>query len=64
MKVHLLDTEKKPSFRSIVRVNCGEKIEFRPIDAKFDDERTCQNCWRIHLSVSKIPSKHTFCIKK
>jgi hypothetical protein len=63
MKIHLIDTETSPSVGSIVRVNCGENVEFHPVDAEFDDERICQNCLVVHESLKKVSAKHTFALQ-
>lgn len=63
MKIHILDIQEKPVIGSNVFTNCRKRLKFYPIRAEFDDGRVCPNCLKIHVSLSKVPSKYTFALK-
>lgn len=49
MKIHIKDSDVDLRAVSTVKVNCGKEINFsEPIEAPWNDGRTCQECLRIH----------------
>ena len=69
MKIHLLDTDKRPTDRSIISANCGMKIKFipecaDPECADIDGLKICKNCLIVHNSLLKGVSEiYTFALK-
>lgn len=49
MKIHIIETNKKPASGEAVKANCGKKVVFKEsIEVLWGDGRICQECLEAH----------------
>lgn len=58
MKIHLIETDKKPVIGTIIKANCGEEIIFKEsITVNYmEDGRLCEKCHNNHMN-TQLQSK-------
>ena len=54
MKIHLIETDEKPTIGTVVKAGCGEEIIFKtPIRIIFSEEgRLCEKCYNNHTTTT------------
>ena len=46
--IHIMDADRTPEEGLMAVMNCGVAIAFKPIEAHWDDGRTCDECLKAH----------------